>query len=144
MVKKKYASKETLQNGAKMRDIRENIKGFSQNEMADYLEVTQATYSKIECGETSADLPTINKIAEKLNVKAKDLINEEAKQAIIMQTFQDQSLQNGTVNNNLADEKLVIKLTEVVERQSEMMQTQNKTVETLLGVVTILVEKLPK
>ncbi len=89
MVKKKYASKETLQNGAKMRDIRENIKGFSQNEMADYLEVTQATYSKIECGETSADLPTINKIAEKLDVKAKDLINQEAKQAIIMQTFQD-------------------------------------------------------
>lgn len=60
----------------KIRTLREN-KGYSQEYMADMLEVSQQTYSLIEKKPEKSNLIRIQKLASILDVKVSFLLNEE-------------------------------------------------------------------
>ena len=69
--------KHLLQDGEKIRLIRENTTSLSQIEIAHHLGISQSSYCRIEKGDTSAKLPTLNKIADKFGVGVKDIISPE-------------------------------------------------------------------
>ena len=51
-----------------------DIKGISQKEVADYLGITQAAYSKYEVGETEPKIPTLIKLAKYFKTDLNQLI----------------------------------------------------------------------
>ncbi|KYH06740.1 helix-turn-helix domain-containing protein [Chryseobacterium cucumeris] len=60
-----------IQIGSKIRRLREN-KGFSQEEMAERLQISRSAYSRIESGETNSWVNHIQKLCENLDVKPED------------------------------------------------------------------------
>ena len=58
--------------GYKIRKVRE-LKGFSQDYVADKLNISQRAYSKIEIGETKINETKINEISKILEVNPTDL-----------------------------------------------------------------------
>lgn len=86
-------------------------KDFSQDYMAEMLDISQSQYSRIENGESSIDLEKTNKIAEVLKVNPLDIIEFEDKQAYYNCTNSGYYL--NTFNNNENFEK---------ERQSYLDQ----------------------
>jgi transcriptional regulator with XRE-family HTH domain len=60
--------------GQKIRQIRE-LKGYSQEYLANKLGVSQRAYSKIETNETKVDWQKITKIADVLEVEPMDIIS---------------------------------------------------------------------
>jgi transcriptional regulator with XRE-family HTH domain len=59
--------------GSKIRQIRE-LKGFSQEYIANKLGISQRSYSKIEMNQTKADWEKITKIADILEVNPMDIV----------------------------------------------------------------------
>ena len=60
--------------GNKIKLLRE-LKNYSQEYMAERLEISQASYSRLERNELEATLPKIQKIADVLEIKLTDLID---------------------------------------------------------------------
>ncbi|GAA4158228.1 hypothetical protein GCM10022217_19160 [Chryseobacterium ginsenosidimutans] len=60
-----------VQIGSKIRRLREN-KGFSQEEMAERLQISRSAYSRIESGETNSWVNHIEKLCENLDIKPED------------------------------------------------------------------------
>lgn len=56
-----------------IRAIRES-RGFSQEQLADLMKISQSQYARFERGATKADLETIYKFCEAINFKVIDLI----------------------------------------------------------------------
>ncbi|WP_343665281.1 helix-turn-helix transcriptional regulator [Chryseobacterium mucoviscidosis] len=77
-------------------------KDFSQDYMAEILEISQPQYSRIENGESSIDLEKTSKIAEILEVDPFDIIEFSDKQEFINCT---QSGNINTIYNNESFEK---------------------------------------
>ncbi len=61
------------QIGNKIRRLREN-KGFSQEDMAEKLQISRSAYSRIENGETNSWVNHLNKLCENLDVKPEELL----------------------------------------------------------------------
>lgn len=62
--------------GEKIKTIRE-LRGFSQEYMADKLGIAQNTYSKIETGQTNLKIDTLIKLAEILGVSPMDIVSNQ-------------------------------------------------------------------
>lgn len=62
--------------GEKIKAIR-NLRGFSQQYMADELGIEQNTYSKIETGLTKLTADTLKKIAGILGVSTADILSNQ-------------------------------------------------------------------
>ncbi|MDR4952940.1 helix-turn-helix domain-containing protein [Chryseobacterium sp. ES2] len=60
-----------IQIGSKIRRLREN-KGFSQEEMAERLQISRSAYSRIESGETNSWVNHIQKLCENFDIKPED------------------------------------------------------------------------
>lgn len=56
-----------------IRAIRES-RGFSQEQMADLMKISQSQYARFERGATKADLETVFKFCENINFRVIDLI----------------------------------------------------------------------
>lgn len=68
----------TLAIGNKIKKVRE-LKNFTQEYMAEKLNITQAGYSKIERDETDISFTKLNLISDILEVKLEDLISFDEK-----------------------------------------------------------------
>ncbi|GEN69806.1 helix-turn-helix domain-containing protein [Chryseobacterium rhizosphaerae] len=85
------------QIGNKIRRLREN-KGFSQEEMAEKLQISRSAYSRIEGGETNSWVNHIEKLCKELDMKVEDLLinsdnnintNQDNASAVQTNTHQD-------------------------------------------------------
>lgn len=124
------------QIGNKIRRLREH-KGFSQEEMAEKLQISRSAYSRIESGETNSWINHINKLCESLEVKPEELLLN-ADQLIQNNQDSDSVIQNNTNNDthitiNQLSEKVIelyeerLKdLKEQVEYWKSQAQKQNK------------------
>jgi transcriptional regulator with XRE-family HTH domain len=63
-------------HGAKIRMIRE-LRGYSQENIAAKLGITQATYSRIENNQAKLDTATLEKLAKELGVTPVDILSHE-------------------------------------------------------------------
>jgi transcriptional regulator with XRE-family HTH domain len=80
--------------GKNIRKIRE-LKGLTQEELADKLNISQNAYSKLERDETEMTLTKLMKIAQHLNTNFLDLIGFDENKLFFNQTSYDSS--NGVV-----------------------------------------------
>lgn len=99
-----------------------NLKGYSQDQMARKLDMTQGNYSKIEADPENASLATLRKIAESLEVELTDILSEE-KITINIGT-QKGSNSNGYIVNNYA-----AKIEELYEARIRTYEERVKSLE---------------
>jgi transcriptional regulator with XRE-family HTH domain len=62
-----------MQVGQKIKKLRE-LKNYTQEYMADKLDMTQPSYSKIETGETDISYGKLEKIADVLQLRPEDIV----------------------------------------------------------------------
>ena len=118
-----------MKTGEKIRILR-TMKGFSQDNMADMIDISRQAYGEIERGNTQPSPERIEQITEKLGLTPNDL--EAFGNAI--SNFFDQcngavGLNNGTQNNNydqrelqhqLEKAQLELKLCQVEKEKAEI------------------------
>ncbi len=112
-----------------IRKIR-TVKGFSQQNMADELKMSQRNYGRIENGDIDVSYNTLCKIADALNVKVIHLIGSE--ELMIFNNF-NQPQKDGHFNAyNATDIEQVTKLYErLVSEKENVIQSQQQTIDAL-------------
>ena len=88
--------------GGKLRKLRQN-KGYSQEYMAEILEISQKTYSNMENEKATISVTTLKKLAKELDVDLLELLSD-GKVIVQYNTSQDTSTFNGVVNQNTSEE----------------------------------------
>ena len=90
-----------MQVGQKIKKLRE-LKNFTQEYMAQQLDMTQSSYSKIENGETDVTYSKLEKIAQALQLRPEDIItfNEH----MVFNVMHNNNSQNGLIVNQMTDE----------------------------------------
>jgi transcriptional regulator with XRE-family HTH domain len=77
----------------KLKEIR-TLKGFSQQDMADQLNISQMAYSKIERNKTQLNWDKLNKLAEILSINIWDLVDDkkEVKESDLEKKHSDETV----------------------------------------------------
>lgn len=87
--------------GSKIRSIR-LLRGFSQEYMAEKLEIDQTKYSRIETDSQKLSVDMVQKIASVLDVSMADITNNEP---LIIQNIASNYGAQGRIENFFADQK---------------------------------------
>ena len=96
--------------GYKIKNIRE-LKNFTQEYMAEKLDISQAAYSKMEKGDTKISQDKLNKIAEILEVNPDDITDFDNKK--VLNSFNNvKGSNNGIITYNEKDMILIRQLYE--------------------------------
>ncbi|MDC9724115.1 MAG: helix-turn-helix transcriptional regulator [Urechidicola sp.] len=85
-----------MQIGSKLKRIREN-KRMSQQEIAEFLDISQKTYSNIECDKSKPSLPQLSKLSKFLDFDLLELLQE---QGITFNQKKNKIHNNGIIHNN--------------------------------------------
>lgn len=112
-----------IQIGSKIRRLRET-KGFSQEEMAERLQISHSAYSRIETGETNSWVNHIEKLSKELDIKPEELfIGADS----LIQNNQDTDsvIQNNTNNDtHITINQLSEKVIEMYEERIRELKEQ--------------------
>ena len=96
--------------GNKIKNIRE-LKNFTQEYMAEKLDISQAAYSKMEKGDTKISQDKLNKIAEILEINPDDITDFDNKK--VLNSFNNVKVSNnGIITYNEKDMILIRQLYE--------------------------------
>lgn len=87
--------------GYKLKKIREN-KRFSQQEIANVLDISQKTYFNIESNKSKPTIPQLSKLSEFLDFDLLELLQE---QGITFNQKNKKGGNNGIIHNNYSFEK---------------------------------------
>lgn len=107
----------------KLKTLRKQ-KGLSQEEVADYLHISQPTYARMEKGESSSWASYINNICGLYNIAPEELLKQDTN------TFNQNNKEgsnNGIVINNLSE-----KLIEQYEQRLQEKDTYIVKLETMI------------
>ena len=106
--------------GSKLKQLRKQ-KGLSQEQVSDYLNVSQSAYARIENGESHSWSTHIDKICEVFEIKPEELFKDEN---IIVNSNQQGGQFNNAIIINQLSEKLIeqyeIRLKEIDEIIAEL------------------------
>ncbi len=121
-----------MQVSTKIRKIRE-LKGFSQEFMAEQLSMSQAAYSKLEKNNKSINFDNIKDIAKVLSVDPMQLLNFDEQQI-----FNNDNQQGGNAGN------LIIQAYSEKERQlyEEMIKAKEQIIEEKITYIHDLKETI--
>lgn len=126
----------TMELGEKLSLMRK-LKGLTQEEMAEQLSMSVTGYAKIERGETKLQNPRLEKIAQVLGVKIKDLFDLEGKNIFNFNgSFHDQSVQYQYYLNS------AIELTQKLEKMEVIIKAKDIEIEYLKQQVADLREMI--
>ena len=113
--------------GSKIKRLRE-LKNFTQDFMAEQLQVSQSAYSKLEIGETEITYKRLAQIAEILQLKPEEIANFT--ESMVFNVMHNQSGQNGLVINQTT---LTTSEKELYERQIALLQEELAYLKELLA-----------
>lgn len=121
--------------GYKIKRQRE-IKGWSQEDLAIKLDVTQGTISNIESDKSIPNLNLLTKLSKELDMDINDFLNEGIQLNISNNTFSDLS-SAGTVNQynpvfNLQSPEIFDSILKNQEQITKLIEMQNKLIEKLI------------
>lgn len=121
---------ETLLVGNKIKKLRE-LRNFTQDHMADALQMSQAGYGKIERDETDISLSRLQQIAEVLKVGLNDLIGFDEKMVIFGAMNTHAAANNGIFlgKDNFDNER------KLYEEQIKQLQDQVQHLKELLDKI---------
>ncbi|PHS68092.1 MAG: transcriptional regulator [Flavobacterium sp.] len=109
--------------GNKIKELRKS-KRLSQEEVADFLNVSQSTYARIEKGESNSWVNNIAPICELFDIKPDELLKQDT--IVISQNQQGGNSNNAYVINQLS-EKLISQFEETIKEKDAiilMLKTQ--------------------
>lgn len=111
--------------GEKIRKIRD-LKGLSQENMADMLDLSLPTYADIERGKKDVTIGRLKQVAEKLGVTLNDIINFDERVAIFFDQCQDTNVNAGTnpIQNNNYDANALKHQVEKLQLELKLCQAQ--------------------
>ncbi len=111
----------------KIRMLREGI-GFSQEYVANKLNITQQAYSKLEKNPDSATLERLNQLSEVLGVKINSIVGDD--DMYIQQNFHQQGGNASTV----------MYLTGIADRERESLLQQISNLQKQVEILTKIIE----
>ena len=115
--------------GNKIKNIRE-LKNFTQEYMADKLEISQAAYSKLEKGDLKISQDKLNKIAEILDVNLEDIKEFDNKR--ILNSYNSIKGNNSNITYSNQDIILIRKLYEdKINLLEKLVQKQEEEIKNL-------------
>ena len=115
--------------GNKIKNIRE-LKNFTQEYMADKLEISQAAYSKLEKGDLKISQAKLNKIAEILDVNLEDIKDFDNKR--ILNSYNSIKGNNSNITYSNQDIILIRKLYEdKINLLEKLVQKQEEEIKNL-------------
>ena len=115
--------------GNKIKNIRE-LKNFTQEYMADKLEISQAAYSKLEKGDLKISQDKLNKIAEILDVNLEDIKDFGNKR--ILNSYNSIKGNNSNITYSNQDIILIRKLYEdKINLLEKLVQKQEEEIKNL-------------
>ncbi len=115
--------------GNKLRKLRMG-KGYSQEYLAEVLEVSQKTYSNMENNKSSISIETLKKIAEEYKIDLIELLSDDK---VIVQnnsSRESSTFQGGIIINHMSEE-LLNQMKERIEELKETILEKNKHIELL-------------
>ena len=121
--------------GAKIKAFR-IMRGFSQEDMATRLDITQATYSKIEGNKQKATQDQLDTIARELGVTIADITSNEP--IVIMNNASNQGAQ-GLIENFYADQKDLYQ--KMLSSKDEEIGNLKEVIQSLTDVIASLSKK---
>lgn len=117
-----------MEIGTKVKKLRE-LKNFTQEFMANALEMTPSGYGKIERNETEVSYQKLERIADILGIKVEDIINFN--ESFIFNVMHNQT-GNGYVVNNISTSDNEKKLYEqIIAQQKDEVSYLRKVIEKL-------------
>ena len=115
--------------GNKIKNIRE-LKNFTQEYMAEKLEISQAAYSKLEKGDLKISQDKLNKIAEILDVNLEDIKDFDNKR--ILNSYNSIKGNNSNITYSNQDIILIRKLYEdKINLLEKLVQKQEEEIKNL-------------
>ncbi len=120
-------TKNGIKIGNKIRKLRMN-KGYSQEYMADVLEISTKTYSNMENDKSTISLETLHKLAQELEVDVLGLVSD-SKIVIQNNTATENSSHNfnGIVVNHLSEE-LLVQFKERIDDLKKMLEEKDNQI----------------
>ncbi|SUO97654.1 helix-turn-helix domain-containing protein [Suttonella ornithocola] len=135
-----------MQVNEKVRMMRE-LRQWSQEEMAEKLQMSTAGYAKLERGETQFNIPKLEKVASIFGIDLKDLmaINERSVICLINENSQHSSNYYGT-SEDLSQEITKLKLMlshqeEIISAKELLLEQQAREIHTLQRMIELLQKK---
>jgi len=116
--------------GCKLKQLRKN-KGMSQEQVADYLHVSQSTYARMESGESYSWAIYINDICQVFDVLPEELVKNE--NVVRNNNQQGDIMNNAVIINQLSEmlieqyEERIKDLKDVIEDLRLKKEKNNKT-----------------
>lgn len=118
-----------------IRELRENHR-WTQEQMAEKLEMTRNGYAKIERGESVPNLERLDEIATILGVKVIDLLKLENKSMVIQaQNYEANYYQNHQTYQSLQNE--IEKLTLIIAHKDELLTQKDDYIASLKQVIAL-------
>ncbi|TLU99573.1 helix-turn-helix domain-containing protein [Dyadobacter luticola] len=114
-----------MEIGEKIKKIRE-LKNYTQDYMAQKLEMTQAGYGKLERNESDLSYQKLEKIAEVLKVSVEDIINFNEK--MIFNVMHNQTGNGYVVNNGLSEQERKL-YEQIIQQQKEEIEFLRKFID---------------
>ena len=127
----------------KLKNLRE-MNGWSQEVMAERLNMSKNGYARIERGESKLDMERLEKIAEIFSLEVVDLISQEYERAIFVIGGDSSNSSNNTGNNttyygndhSLASENEKLKL--IIQHKEELLAQKDNEIAALKKLVAAL------
>jgi transcriptional regulator with XRE-family HTH domain len=117
-----------IQIGIKLRQLRMN-KGYSQEYIAEVLDVSQKTYSNMENDKSSISIEVLKKIAAEYKVDMLELLSD-GKVVVQHNSFADTSSMQGIIYNHAQDD-LIHQLKERIEDLKNNLAEKENHIATL-------------
>ena len=123
--------------GSKIKRIRE-MRGITQEEIAEELNLTTQAYGRMERGETSISAERLGKIAEKLGVNTDEIMRyDENKYVISGNSNNGEANENGVqFNLNIYESDIAVEaLKETIKNQQDQIKFLQNQVEKLTDLL---------
>lgn len=119
--------------------IQRNIRQWSQEEMAEKMDLTAGGYAKIERGETKLSFDKLQKIAQIFEVDVVDLLESGNKNVFLMSENSQHSSNYYGNNENLVSEIEKLKL--MISHQTELLKQKEIELDHLRKIISLLENK---
>lgn len=123
----------------KIRFIRQ-LKGWSQEETAQKLEMSTNGYGSIERGDTDVNLSRLKQLAEVFDVRLSDLVDSSEK-TVFNQSGENNSQSNWHINGNQADNPLPALRLEM-EKMQLLLDQKDKEIVYLKEIIELLKQQV--
>jgi transcriptional regulator with XRE-family HTH domain len=121
----------------KIRSLRQ-LRGFSQQNMADSLGVSVNAYSKIECGDTDVSWSRLEQVAKVFEIPPSELVAFGEKPFFYFKNNQSKNKESYIVSFNAGGHELSSEL----ERLRIQSESQKKELQHLQKIITLLEEQI--